>query len=235
MEELITAINGLTDSLQNSIPKWASVVGIIAPIVLTVVSIILSVRMDKGNKKLQKIIAERDQINQTRQYVLDIYNAFFSGGYLLSQANENIAYIFVSDQSYFNWSLEVENASRNIVKAYNSAKLIVKDDKFIKQLESAFNAFSEVELLVKKYIATGKPLNVVEEAWNDISEQCDILKGDYEQLYRNSELSEKFIALCDTSQTSEIQQKVSEYLKLTKKEEFDEMFKKYIQVKHLDI
>lgn len=235
MEELITAINGLTDSLQNSIPKWASVVGIIVPIVLTVVSIILSVRMDKGNKKLQKIIAERDQINQTRQYVLDIYNAFFSGGYLLSQADGNIAYIFVSDQSYFNWSLEVENASRNIVKTYNSAKLIVKDDKFIKQLENAFNAFSEVELLVKKYITTGEALKVVETAWNDISGQCDILKGDYEQLYRNSELAEKFITSCETSQTSEIQQKVSEYLELTKKEEFDEMFKKYIQVRHLDI
>ena len=55
MEEIVAAINNVAESLKNSTPAWVSVVGVLVPIVLTVVSIILSVRMDKNNQQMQKM------------------------------------------------------------------------------------------------------------------------------------------------------------------------------------
>ena len=54
MDELVIAVNKMAESLQNSTPVWISAVSIIVPIVLTIVSIVLSVRTDRNNKELQK-------------------------------------------------------------------------------------------------------------------------------------------------------------------------------------
>ena len=108
MEEIVAAINNVAESLKNSTPAWVSVVGVLVPIVLTVVSIILSVRIDKNNQQMQKMLANRDMMNQTRQSVLDIYNSYFNGFMILTQANGNIAEIFTSDQSYYRWAQDIK-------------------------------------------------------------------------------------------------------------------------------
>jgi hypothetical protein len=118
MDDLVIAVNKIADLLQNSTPTWITAVSIIVPIVLTVVSIVLSVRMDKTNEKLQKMLANRDMMSQTRQCILDIYNAYFNGFHILMQANGNIADIFVSDQSYYRWAQDIENARMDVISHY---------------------------------------------------------------------------------------------------------------------
>ena len=141
MDDLVSAVNKIADLLESSTPTWISAVSIIVPIVLTIVSITLSVRMDKNNEKLQKMLANRDMLNQTRQCVLGIYDAFFNGFHILMQANGNIADIFVSDQSYYRWAQDIENATKEITHAYNRTKLLLDDAKLLKQLCDAQTAF----------------------------------------------------------------------------------------------
>ena len=113
-DNIADAING------NALTTCLSIIFAVVPIVLTIITIVLSVRMDKQNQKLQKAIADRDTMNQTRQSVLDIYNAYLDAFHLTGQANGNVADIFVSDQSYYMWANDVDNKSKAVMYAYNA-------------------------------------------------------------------------------------------------------------------
>ena len=233
MEEIVAAINNVAESLKNSTPAWVSVVGVLVPIVLTVVSIILSVRMDKNNQQMQKMLANRDMMNQTRQSVLDIYNSYFNGFMILTPANGNIAEIFTSDQSYYRWAQDIENASKDISQAYNRAKLLLEDEELLCQLSDAQTAFYSLDKSVRAYIFTGIPSQTVSNAWNQFSGQHSVAIGNYVALFQNRALGEVFIKLCENTYTKDIQEKVTAYLELVQGDKFDKPFKKYVQIKEL--
>ena len=233
MDDLVTAVNKIADLLEGSTPTWISAVSIIVPIVLTIVSITLSVRMDKNNEKLQKMLANRDMLNQTRQCVLGIYDAFFNGFHILTQANGNIAEIFVSDQSYYRWAQDIENATKEITHAYNRTKLLLDDAKLLKQLCDAQTAFFALEHAVKSYIYTGIPAQTIANAWPRFSNQYSVAPGNYYALFQNRSLGETFSKMCETTYTKDIQEKVTVYLELVSNDQFDELFKKYVQIKDI--
>ena len=233
MEEIVVAINNLAESMSNTIPGWISVVGIFLPIVLTGISIILSVRMDKNNQKLQKVLANRDMMNQIRQCVLDIYNSYYAGAHVLGQADGNVAEIFTSDQSYYRWATDLENASKDITNAYNHAKLLVEDQAFLRQLKEAHEAFSLVNQTVKTYICTGIPAQTVANSWGQFSQQYPVQSGNYYALFQNRSLAEVFIKLCENTYTKDIQSKITAYFALIENEQFDNSFKTYVRIKEL--
>lgn len=233
MEEIVAAINNVAESLKNSTPAWVSVVGVLVPIVLTVVSIILSVRMDKNNQQMQKMLANRDMMNQTRQSVLDIYNSYFNGFMILTQANGNIAEIFTSDQSYYRWAQDIENANRDISQAYNRAKLLLEDDELLCQLSDAQAAFFRLDNAVKSYIFTGIPSQTIGNAWQQFSQQYSVVVGNYIALFQNRALGEIFTKMCENTYTKDIQLKVTDYIELVRGDKFDAPFRKYVQIKEL--
>ena len=233
MDDLVSAVNKIADLLESSTPTWISAVSIIVPIVLTIVSITLSVRMDKNNEKLQKMLANRDMMSQTRQCILDIYNAYFNGFHILMQANGNIADIFVSDQSYYRWAQDIENATKEITHAYNRTKLLLDDAKLLKQLCDAQTAFFALEHAVKSYIYTGIPAQTIANAWPRFSNQYSVAPGNYYALFQNRSLGETFSKMCETTYTKDIQEKVTVYLELVSNDQFDELFKKYVQIKDI--
>lgn len=233
MDELIVAIDRVAEALQTSPPAWISVVGIVVPIVLTVVSIILSVRMDKNNEKMQKMLANRDMMNQTRQCILNIYNAFYTGAYVLAQADKNVAEVFSADQSYYRWGMEIENASKDVMSAYNQAKLLVEDEHLLQQLKEAKDAFVLVNQTVGSYICTGIPAQTIMNAWLNFSQQYNVQSGNYYALFQNRSLGEIFIKLCENTYTKDIQEKISAYLELVNNESFDKPFKVYVQIREV--
>ena len=122
---------------------WLSRFSEISPIILTVITILLSIKMHCDNKILQKNISRRDTINQTRECILDIYNAFFEAFHLAGIANQFVPNIFVSEESYYRWSLDVESKSKQVMYAYNKAKLLFDDEELITALKEGFHAFSK--------------------------------------------------------------------------------------------
>lgn len=233
MEEIVVALNNVTESLQNTMPAWVSVVGVLVPIALTVISIVLSVRMDRNNQQMQKMLANRDMMNQTRQSVLDIYNSYFNGFMILTQANGNIAEIFTSDQSYYRWAQDVENASKDISQAYNRAKLLLEDEELLLQLSDAQAAFWGLDKAVKAYIYTGIPSQTIGNAWQQFSQQHSLVVGNYVVLFQNRALGEMFSKMCENTYTKDIQQKVTDYLDLVRGDKFDAPFRKYVQIKEM--
>lgn len=233
MEELVNATNHLAASVGSALPLWASVAGLVVPIILTVVTIILSVRMDRQNKQLQKTLSNRDMVNQTRQCVLDIYNSYLAGLNLAAQANGNVAEIFVSDQSYYRWAQDIENADTDIMRAFNRTKLMLEDEVLLTHLAKARDAFSQLTLSIKTYIHTGIPAQTVANAWAQFSVQYNIQGGNYYALMQNRVWGEAFIKLCETSYTRDIQAKIEGYINAVGNDAFDEPFKKYVQIKEI--
>ena len=233
MDELVMAVDRIAAALQTTTPSWFSVVSILVPIVLTIVSIVLSVRMDRNNKELQKMLANRDMMNQTRQCVLDIYNAYFNGFHILVQTNGNIADIFVSEQSYYRWAQDIENANKQIMQACNQAKLLLDDATLLKQLSVAQATFFLLEKTVKSYIYTGIPSQTISNAWAQFSRQYSITPGDYSALLRDRSLGETFCKMCETTYTTDIQKKVEGYIELVRQDQFDESFRRYVNIKDL--
>lgn len=233
MEELTSAVDRIADSLGSNLPLWASIAGLVVPIVLTIVTIILSVRMDQQNKQLQKVLSNRDTINQTRQCVLDIYNAYLTALNITCQANGNVAGIFVSDQYYYRWEQDVRNADVAIIGAYNRAKLMLENEALITEMEKARDAFSQLARAISSYIYTGIPSQIITNAWVQFSVQYNVQTGNYYALTQNRILGEAFAKLCETSYTKDIQDKMSSYIGIVGTDAFDKVFKKYVQIKEL--
>ena len=166
LNEIIKSLDNIADAINgNALTTCLSIIFAVVPIVLTIITIVLSVRMDKQNQKLQKSISDRDTINQTRQCVLDIYNAYLDALHLTGQTNGNVADIFVSDQSYYMWANDVDNKSKAVMYAYNRAKLLLDDPQLVETLKNGFDAFSALNGTVKSYIFTGTPTRTIQNAW----------------------------------------------------------------------
>ena len=232
MNEIVESLDKIVGAISGNVSKtWVSVILAVVPIALTIITIVLSVRMDKQNQKLQKTIADRDAINQTRQCVLDIYNAYLDAFHLTGQANRNVADIFVSDQSYYMWASDVDNKCRAVMYAYNRAKLMLNDPLLLDPLEKGYYAFSALNGSVGSYVSTGAATRTIQNAWCIFCEtHSNVKAGNYYVLLQDSVLAEEFRKLCSNTYTDEIQKKIEIYMGVVGNDDFDEKFKKYLQI-----
>ena len=233
MDDIIKSLNQIAEAIKTDEPSlWFSIIFAVVPIVLTVITIWLSIRMDKQNQKLQKAIAYRDTINQTRQCILDIYNAYLDAFHLAGQADGNVPEIFVSDQSYYKWAMDVENKNKEIMYAYNRTKLMLDDPQLLETLKNGFDAFSALNGSVKSYIFTGTPTRTIQNAWCSFCQShSNIQMGNYYALFQDSVLADEFRKLCSNKYTDSIQKNIEIYLSVIRCDNFDEKFKKYLQIK----
>ena len=232
MDEIIKSLDKIADAINgNALTMCLSIIFAVVPIVLTIITIVLSVRMDKQNQKLQKSIADRDTVNQTRQCVLDIYNAYLDAFYLTGQADGNIADIFASDQSYYTWANDVDNRSKAVMCAYNRAKLMLNDPQLLETLKNGFDAFSALNGAVKSYIFTGTPTRTIQNAWCSFCQaHPNIQPGNYYALLQDSVMANEFRKLCSNTYTDGIQKNIETYMAIVGNDDFDEKFKKYLQI-----
>ena len=232
MDEIIKSLDNIADAINgNALTTCLSIIFAVVPIVLTIITIVLSVRMDKQNQKLQKSISDRDTINQTRQCVLDIYNAYLDAFHLTGQTNGNVADIFVSDQSYYMWANDIDNKSKAVMYAYNRAKLMLNDPQLLETLKNGFDAFSALNGAVKSYIFTGTPTRTIQNAWCSFCQaHPNIQPGNYYALLQDSVMANEFRKLCSNTYTDGIQKNIETYMAIVGNDDFDEKFKKYLQI-----
>lgn len=208
--------------------------GIILPCLLTVISIVLSVRMHKDNEELQKQIHNRDVLNQTRETALNIYDAFIKGRLLLDEAGSNVAYVFTTTKSYYTWASKVENMQNEIIVYYNRAALIFSDDEdLIKYLNECRVAFCDVYNAINDYISSGVPEKLIREAFRTILNENVINDISYIRLLNAPEKKKKFTDACESSETKKIQELMEKYKELVTGETIDNLFKKYVKIDEL--
>ena len=232
MDEIIKSLDKIADAINgDALTTCLSIIFAVVPIALTIITIVLSVRMDKQNQKLQKAIADRETVNQTRQCILDIYNAYLDAFHLAGQASGNIPDIFVSDQSYYTWANDIDNKSKEIMYAYNRAKLMLNDPQLLETLKNGFDVFSALNGAVKSYIFTGTPTRTIQNAWCAFCQaHPNIQPGNYYVLLQDSVMANEFRKLCSNTYTDGIQKNIEMYMAVVGNDDFDEKFKKYLKI-----
>lgn len=233
MEELILAVNQLADSQAGTLPLWVNIISIIVPILLTALTIYLTIRLDRQNRKQQILLANRDMQNQTRQCVLDIYNAYSTAMSCVARVSDGVASVFALEQSYYVWSNDVQKAYSGVCRSCNQAKLILNDDKLLHKLENARDVYARLNSEIINYISTGIPSQVIANAWSQISVQYGISIGNTYALMQNPVYGDAFVKLCETSFTKQIEKLIKDYLDIVGCDAFDEPFKKYVQISEL--
>ena len=232
MDGLIQSVNNITEVLKNGTPAWLSTIGAFIPILLSIVTICLSCRMDKNSKKLQKMIHNRDVYLQSRQDILSIYDAFSEAQIILCKygtvemafANENIA---------FTWCQEIDNRHIEINKACNKAKLLFNDKELTKHLDSLCDTFQQIRDCVSRYMYNNTYLQVLQEARTSVSRQFGILSNDVACIMQNTAAREQLYKLCKNENTKEIAMHIESFLQLTNDELFDQKFRKYLTIVEL--
>lgn len=230
MEELVNSITEIKKVLENdTLDILLSVIIGVVPIFLTILNIYLSKKMNKQNEQLQIDIANRDVRNQTREILLNIYNAYLNGFIQLERAYKNIPEIFISEQSFYPWALEVEKNYIEINSAYNRAKLLIDNVPMLNYLKETTLLFSDFYLSIANYAKSGQATNIIENAWNNFLFLHPVFKRrDYIPLYLDQILGDEFVKLCSNSYTDSIQLKLEKYICKVESNEFDNFFKKYI-------
>ena len=231
MTELVEALNGIANAIGDSnLPLWASIADIVAPIILTSVSIWLTIRIDRKNGELQKALSNRDTVNQTRQYILEIYDAYFEACNLAYQTHNDVLEAFISDNSWYNWGASVDHADLLMKKAYNQSRMMLDDEELLKELKKVQEALSQINNTVKQYVYTGIPSQVIQGAWNEMFLKYQIQPEDYKTVFSNGALGEEFKKHCRTSYTENIQQKMLDFTHLVNTSSIPEKLREYIRI-----
>lgn len=217
---------------------WLDIVGVLIPIILTVVIIIQNIIHFRITNKLQKQIHKRDRINQYHNDVLTIYNTFyefcdtiFTSGfsYNVESGNVNLA---------FTWINNLNTLRTLIGRNQDLAKLI-----FIRSNEQLYSVIEErftlsIEIIDKyiKYIISGRLQTVSETAWTWVASQCPLnpsFKYNYTMLVQNRNLYDGFMKLCKSEELEEIQALIKEHKEKHSYDSFDKYFEEYFSLDEL--
>lgn len=217
---------------------WLDIVGILLPIILTVIIIIQDIIHFRITNKLQKQIHKRDRINQYHKDVLTIYNTFyefcdtiFTSGfsYNVESGNVNLSAAWINNLNTLRTSI-----GRN----QDLAKLIFgrSNKQLYSIIEERFTLSISIIDKYKEYINSGKLLAVSENAWTRVTPQYPTpvpFRYNYEMLKLDMNLYDDFMKLCKSPELEEIQILVKEHKEKHSYENYDKYFEEYFSLDEL--
>lgn len=228
MDELVQSINSIVEIMKNGAPVWITWLSAFAPVLLTVISIVVSCRMDKQNRELQRTIHDRDAYIQSRQDILSIYNVFSEAQNVLCKYG-SVEMVFTNEQNTLIWVQEVNIANIEISKAYNKAELLFSDEKLINLLDSARKTFQEIRDCVSRYVYNNTYLQVLQDARQSLSSQFSTLPN----MMYSTAAREQLVKLCENDNTREITKSIESYSKAISDDEYEKKFREYIILQEL--
>ena len=234
MEELVSAMKNVVQALnvsQNAI--WLVYLSALGPLVLTATSVFIACKQHRQNQNLQKQIANRDYINTLRQNALDIYNDYFYGLRVINRAIGNIVDIVSYYQSLQMWERDLQRAYEQIMVSYNRANLMFRDEGLLRSLKQSYDCFEKLYNKVSSYSRGEILKSIIQDAWSTISSKYGIALYDYASLSFNQTAREEFWKLCDNRHTQDIHKLMESYVETISNVNFDEYFKKYVQMDEL--
>ena len=232
MDDVIEALNRIAENLRTGVPAWVTIIGAIAPIILTIITIVLSVQIHRQNKNLQKMIHNRDVINQSRKEILSVYNAF-STSLLTLQKCGPVEGVFSSEYGTYQWNQEIMDSRIEVINACNTANLLLDDKALTDYLAKLRDLFSEISNDVSRYIYSGLHNNTRAEAISRVAKQYGVSESYVLSPYASPSVKDQLINGCKNSFTKEITEKIENYSKLIEDKAFSSLFEKYIRIKQL--
>lgn len=243
MEELVNSVNGIAEALKSGIPAWVTILAGLAPILLTIITIILSYRMDRRNRELQKMIHKqntelqqmihnRDAFIQSRQEILSIFNAFSES--LLTLRNYGSAEtVFSNEQTTWNWCQELAIRRNEIIKAFDKAKLLFNEKDLVDCLEKARDKFLDIYTCITRYTYNNLNNQTLLNARARVAAQYGSDVHNPGWLAMSPAAREELIKQCENENTKEINAKINQFSEMLSYENCDIKFKKYLEIKEL--
>lgn len=202
MEKIVQELQKIIEILsQNQIPAYISYLSSLGPLILTGISVYIGYKQHRQNQDLQKQIANRDSTILLRQNVLETYNSYFNALRVIEQAIGNVADVFSTPQSMYQWCNELQKAYDMLSCSYNQMKLMLDDEQILQTLKTARCKFIDLYNAVNKYYHSGIPLKIISNTWEIISPEYKIAKEDYVALVKNYQAKEAFCKKCDNKNT----------------------------------
>lgn len=217
---------------------WLDIVGILLPIILTVIIIIQDIIHFRITNKLQKQIHSRDRINWYHDDIWTIYRAYY----------EFFDTIFTSGFSYNVVSGNVNMAADGIINL-NTLKLSItrnldlakiifgrSNEELYSIIEERFTLSMKIIDKYIEYITGGRLWAVSENAWTWVASQYPYnpsLKYNYTMLLQDKNLYDGFMKLCKSEELEEIQSLVKEYQDKHSYDNYDKYFEEYLSLDEL--
>ena len=233
MEELIQKIEELIKVVENNgVPVVLTWVGILFPIIISILVIIQTAIQASRNKKFQKYISDREVKVQMHTNFLNIYDAFCTAQNTIGKAQDNISVIFSNQNDAFQWTNELITANNGVCQAMNRARLLLpnKDNEFLSALQTVFYKYRDLMGKVLYYINSGAATNCRNQTWAKISQTYGIAFEDYATLVKTPMAFQDFIKLNSNDTTNEINDLIKELIPLFEYEKFDKYFEKYVRI-----
>lgn len=207
------------------------VIGILLPMVLTIVIIVQNRIYFRRTNELEKQIHNRDRINQYHNDVLAIYNTYyefcdtvFASGfeYNVKSGNVNLA---------VSWTNNLFAMKMAIGRKMDLAKLIFRRSN--RELYDIVEQTSQLAIkIIDKYldyINSGRLLEVSENAWVRVVQNM-AFKHNYTFLAQNPNLYNDFMKLCQSTELEEIQDLIKVYHEKHSYENYDKYFEEYFSL-----
>lgn len=233
MEELVQKIDELIMTLNsNSIPLWISIIGVFVPILLSIAVIAITITQNAQNKKLQKMISDKELKVQMHGDILSIYDGHVLLLDAVSKVGDNIASILFNPKLTSQWYNELYNAGKVLYKVNDRAALLLpqRDIDLRNVLKSVLSKYETMMKEVFNYINSGAAEFSRQQAWKTIGAAYKIQINDYNALSSNSKATKEFIKLYSNATINKINDEIKEIRAALKYDKFDKYFEPYLSI-----
>lgn len=171
MERFIKIANDILPETTDGVPTWLSIANIVASLLLTIVTIIVTIKINTNNQKFQKQIYNHDLFNQARQLIIDTYSSYHNAATFLLSEKDSLTAIFSEYDRYTKWASDFVDNMNDCFKKYNQLLLILndKDNDLMIYLVNCNAHFIELNTSINAYITSGTPQKMIENAWEEIN------------------------------------------------------------------
>jgi len=211
------------------------IVGIMIPIILTIVIIVQNIVFFKRNAELQKEITNREERNRYHNDIMRIYNVYYAFcDCILGSGFSNNVRIGNCNMAMA-WMNNLIYLKQDIGRTKELAKLFLKksDPEVYDIVDERLNLAIKIIDKYVDYISSGKLYGVSENAWNTICENLVMHKYNYQWLYQNKIKYDNYLKLCESDDIKEIEALLRTYEEQHSYENFDKYFEKYFSLNEI--
>ena len=211
------------------------VIGILVPILLSIIIIIQNIVYFRKTKSFQKKLHKDDYKLKLHDDILRIYGTYYEFRDVIEGSgfakNVRTGQVILATEQ----AKQLLNLRNTITKNLDLARLLFcqEDNELFSVVEESTDLQLEIIKKYLKYIYSGKLQEVTNRAWNSCynSNSSLIRNYDYKVLYTNEDLYNYFLNLCESEEIKEIEKLKIECEKYHLYENFDIHFKKYFTLK----
>ena len=214
------------------------ILGILGPILVSVIVLIQNSIIARRNKELQKSIHNRDIANQAHEDILRIHRTYYDFCDIMYAFYESVRH---ADIGRVNALLnDTYNLKKRIIINLDMARMLFerKNPETLDLIKDSFNLQIKVIDMFQDYVQSGRLAVVAESAWDTVLENknqlyCSITRYNISELSKDPQLYSKYVDLCNTEELKSIEKVMNEVIEKQDSDEYYKAYEKYLYLERL--